>query len=119
VTLLNRLQILAFKQMQKKSPLNHLKKIGFNDFSDKGAIPLLKKVFPNIPIEPKSVLFESDHYSVKENYALVLHNNSDAFGQNIESEGPSSMDGVIGYYSDAACQLRRDRKDLLAQLIGG
>ena len=47
-------------------------------------------------------------------YALVLHNNSDAFGQNIETEGPSSLDGVIGSYSDAACHLERNRENLLS-----
>lgn len=41
---------------------------------------------------------------------LVLHNNSDAFGQNIETEGPNgSLDGAIGTWSSAAASLRRDR----------
>lgn len=114
VTLLNRLQILAFKALRGQSPFTHLKTIGFNDYADKGAIALFKCVFTDKMIVPKQELFREEHYSVKEGYALVLHNNSDAFGQNIETEGPgSSMDGAIGNCSDASCQLQRDRVDLL------
>lgn len=51
------------------------------------------------------------------NWALVLHNNSDAFGQNIETEGETSMDGVIGYNSDAAVQLERGRSDLVNIIV--
>jgi hypothetical protein len=49
---------------------------------------------------------------------LVIHNNSDAFGQNIETE-PSggSLDGVVGEYSSASASLMRDRKDLCDNLI--
>ncbi|GAA6057892.1 hypothetical protein JCM3770_001823 [Rhodotorula araucariae] len=44
---------------------------------------------------------------------IVLHNNSDAFGQNIESEAAGgSLDGVLGAWSDASRGLRRDRVDL-------
>ncbi|GAA6012249.1 hypothetical protein JCM10207_002777 [Rhodosporidiobolus poonsookiae] len=45
---------------------------------------------------------------------LVVHNNSDAFGQNIESEDAGgSVDGVVGWWGDAARALRREREDLL------
>ncbi|GAA5921897.1 hypothetical protein JCM3775_003405 [Rhodotorula graminis] len=45
---------------------------------------------------------------------LVVHNNSDAFGQNIESEAAGgSLDGVLGAWTDASRSLRRDREDLL------
>jgi hypothetical protein len=45
---------------------------------------------------------------------LVIHNNSDGFGQNIETENAfGSLDGAIGANSSAAASLRRDRKDLL------
>lgn len=114
VNILNRLQILAFKSLRGHSPFPHLKTIGFNDYVDKGAIPLLKTVFADKTIVPKQELFRNEHYSVQEGYALVLHNNSDAFGQNIETEEVnSSMDGAIGSCSDASCQLQRDRVDLL------
>ncbi|BGP34020.1 hypothetical protein JCM10296v2_005835 [Rhodotorula toruloides] len=46
---------------------------------------------------------------------LVIHNNSDAFGQNIESEeSGGSLDGVIGCWGDASHALRRERGDLCA-----
>ena len=45
---------------------------------------------------------------------LVVHNNSDALGQNIESEyAGGSLDGVIGAYSSAAGSLMRDREGSL------
>lgn len=45
---------------------------------------------------------------------LVIHNNSDAFGQNIESEeSGGSLDGVVGCWGDASRALRRERRDLV------
>lgn len=118
VNLLNRLQILAFKHLKKSSSFSHLQVIGFNDYSDKKAIKLLTDLFSDKQVVPKQVLFKNNgHYSISDPYALVLHNNSDAFGQNIESEGPSSMDGVIGSYSDAACHLQRNRANLVQYVI--
>jgi hypothetical protein len=41
--------------------------------------------------------------------ALVLHNNSDGFGDNIKNEkGKGSMDAAVGQFSDAAHKLRQD-----------
>lgn len=123
VCILNRLQILALKFLKSEISFVNLKRIGFNDFDDKpeknvsfGAVALLNSVFPNKALSKKE-LFVSGHYSVNEDYALVIHNNSDAFGQNIQSEGPSSLDGVIGTYSDASCQLDRARTDLVKHLL--
>lgn len=48
---------------------------------------------------------------------LVLHNNSDGFGQNIETEGVSSLDGALGVYSSAAAGLHRKRKDLMEVVV--
>lgn len=51
-------------------------------------------------------------------YLLVIHNNSDAFGQNIETEcGAGSLDGAIGTYSNAAACLARGKRDLLTNLV--
>ncbi|BGP18457.1 hypothetical protein JCM10213_003189 [Rhodosporidiobolus nylandii] len=51
---------------------------------------------------------------LKGDETLVLHNNSDAFGQNVESErAGGSVDGVLGEWGDAAAALRRDRRDLM------
>lgn len=120
VDILNRMQILAFQQLKPES-FKNLKKIGFNDYSDKEAVGLYRKVFTNtsgVEICSKASLFQANgKYSEKSPYALVIHNNSDAFGQNIENE-PSggSIDGAIGCYSDAACCLKRSRKDLVSRV---
>jgi hypothetical protein len=116
VSLLNRLQILALKEINATTPLQNLKVIGFNDYMDKGAVPLYKAVFPNKEVVSKSTLFsgQNGEYSRDDGYALIEHNNSDGFGQNIEFEGMSSKDGVLGCCSDAAHSLRRDRPDLIS-----
>ena len=45
---------------------------------------------------------------------LVVHNNSDGFGQNIETEHAlGSLDGAVGSNSSAAASLHRGREDLL------
>ena len=51
-------------------------------------------------------------YSSDKPYALIVHNNSDAFGENIKYEGCSSLDGAIGCYSNAACCLDCERTDI-------
>ena len=111
-TLLNRLQIAAFKVLSEEGLFKNLQRIGYNDYADKGALKLLAGVMGEIPVESKSLALAKC-----KGLALVLHNNSDAFGQNIETEGPTSMDGVIGCYSDAALVLSRSREDLLSTVI--
>lgn len=118
VQLLNRLQMLAFKAVQQKLVFKNLRVVGFNDYADPGAISLFKKIFPDKTVCSKVNLFaDKGYYSGENKLALVLHNNSDAFGQNIETEGPTSMDGVIGSYSDAAWQLDRKRTSLLKHIV--
>lgn len=119
VPLLNRLQLLALKHLSKHTPFNNLKVIGVNNYADKTLPDLYAQVFKEVSVLPKTELFKGENglYSPLGDYALVLHNNSDAFGQNIETEGPTSMDGVIGSQSDAACHLKRDRPDLLAYVV--
>ncbi|CRX38483.1 hypothetical protein [Estrella lausannensis] len=119
VALLNRLQLLALKELNKKSPLVHLKVIGFNGYADPKCLDLYKVVFEDKEVVSKTSLFAGagGKYSFEKAYALVEHNNSDAFGQNIETEGASSKDGVIGVYSDAAHHLQRDRNDLLDYIV--
>lgn len=118
VPILNRMQILAFKQLQNESTFENLKMIGFNDYADKGAINLYRKVFPNKDVVPKAALFQGKdgRYFGQEGAALVEHNNSDAFGNNIKSEGPTSKDGIIGVYSNAALELL-DRPDLMNVVV--
>lgn len=120
-SLLNRLQILAFKYLRLADPtlFNQLKCVGFNGYADPEALELLRQALPNIHVTSKADLYAGAQgkYSGPEGYALVLHNNSDGFGQNIEFEGASSLDGVIGLYSSAACVLKRDRADLLSNVV--
>lgn len=114
--LLNRLQILAFKKLSTTVIFNKMRYIGYNTFSDPTSLECLKKVFANKAI-PKSSLYDANHsYKVPPNCegcALVIHNNSDAFGQNIQTEGLSSLDGVVGFYSNAFIPLLRSRPDLM------
>jgi hypothetical protein len=120
--ILNRLQALAFKNLNREGLFTNMKVIAFNDFRDRSLLPLLGQVFPNKIVVSKSSLFRQNPnpkgtYFGHPNLALVIHNNSDGFGQNIEFEGPSSLDGVIGSFSNAACTLKRDREDLLDHVM--
>lgn len=118
VPVLNRLQLLALKMHHQHSPLENLKVIGFANFADKAAVDLYKVAFQEKAVHAKDELFSNKGlYSMSEDYALVIHNNSDAFGQNIETEGSTSLDGVIGSFSSAANNLSRDRKDLLDYVV--
>lgn len=120
----NRLQLLAFRWFLKENKLNNLKVIGFSDYCDKGIVALYQKVIDEaaLPVEVCSTnqLYDqkTHFYVAKEKYALVKHNNSDGFGQNIETEGGGgSLDAILGQYSDASLALRRDRPDLTKHLV--
>jgi len=114
------------------SAFPHLRVLAFNDYRDAAGLALLRRVFSapahragHVRVVSKASLFDwspaaaggAAQYSGPPSAALVLHNNSDAFGQNIETEGMSSMDGVLGCCSDAAVIVRRERVDL-CQWIG-
>ncbi|GAA5981003.1 hypothetical protein JCM11641_001427 [Rhodosporidiobolus odoratus] len=63
---------------------------------------------------PSLTLATADQIPELEGTMLVIHNNSDAFGQNIETEERGgSVDGEVGWWGDGARALRRDRVDLL------
>lgn len=119
VCLLNRLQLLAFKYLKQNSDFSNLKCIGFNDYADPAIIGLYQQVFPNVKVCKKRSLYSDDDkfYSVKEDYAIVLHNNSDAFGQNIQFEGGvRSLDGALSH-SDAGAQLDREDPNLVRYMV--
>ena len=112
--ILNHLQALAFRSLSKEDLFSHMHVLGFSDYADKGMTALLRKALPRVSVVSQSSLFNaSGVYSGPEGLALVIHNNSDGFGQNIETEGTTSLDGVIGSFSNAASILQRDRADLL------
>lgn len=113
--ILNRLQALAFQSLRDENLFSNMRVLGYGDYADKGMTALMRKALPkSIQVKSQHALFDrKGQYVGPKGLALVLHNNSDGFGQNIEFEGPTSLDGVLGSFSNAACVLKRDRKDLL------
>jgi len=113
--ILNRLQALAFKKLAPEGLFSNMKFLGYNNYADRDMIRLFQKVLPQVKVISQNQLYDLDGplHSGDDKIALVIHNNSDAFGQNIEFEGPTSQDGMIGSFSNAACALKRDRADLL------
>jgi hypothetical protein len=85
-----------------EAPFRNLRVLAFNDYRDRPALTLLSRVFastrPSVRVVSKASLFDfsasalgtARQYTGPAGCALVLHNNSDAFGQNIETEGMSS-----------------------------
>jgi hypothetical protein len=124
--ILNRLQFLALKQLASESRFSNMRAFAFNDYDDRNAISLIEKALssqPHVQVEPKRAFFKGPNRTYRalagtEGALLVLHNNSDAFGQNIETEwATGSMDGAIGAFSSAAGSLRRDRLDLCTRIM--
>jgi hypothetical protein len=123
--LLSRLHGLAIKYVKQAVRIKRLKTIGWDDFGDSTIISLLQIALTGFTVRANSSLFSGGKndglYRAplgEEKATLVIHNNSDAFGQNIETEAPGgSLDGVIGAYSSAAASLLRHRKDLCNNLL--
>lgn len=126
--LIDRLRILAYKHLALSHPslFDTLRYVAFNDFADPRAVDLLRMAFATV--HTRAVSKAALYLGPEETYsgppegemqlALIIKNNSDAFGQNIETEGPgASLDGVIGSYSDASLSLLRHRTDLLKYII--
>jgi len=126
-TILNRLMLLGLMVLSNENHFKNMVIFAFNDYADRGILPLVEKALENqkgVKIMSKVDLFggEGGVYDVKvmkgldrvEECMLVVHNNSDAFGQNIETEGVfGSLDGAVGASSSAAASLERERSDLL------
>jgi hypothetical protein len=124
--LLNRLQFAALKDLSSHNHFSSMKGFAFNDYADASAVNLIRYALvtnPHIQVVPKTALFQGSKGMYKalsgtEGCLLVIHNNSDAFGQNIESEWASgSLDGAIGSHSSTAASLLRDRTDLLDHVM--
>ena len=98
--------------METEVPFRNLRVLAFNDYRDRPALTLLSRVFastrPSVRVVSKASLFDfsasalgtARQYTGPAGCALVLHNNSDAFGQNIETEGMSSS---VTHPTHAAC----------------
>lgn len=125
--ILNRLMLAALKHLSDHYKFENMRVFGFNDYADRGAISLLCSALrkqEHVIVTSKQDLFNGaggaqglydvTHIPQARGAMLVIHNNSDGFGQNIETEAMvGSLDGAIGSSSSAAASLERNRKDLL------
>lgn len=123
--ILNRLMLCGVKSLSEHSIFTNMKIFAFNDYAEPGIMPFVHDALrvQDVKVLRKEDLFQGKGdrglYDVKklggcERAMLVVHNNSDGFGQNIESESSGgSLDGAIGASSSAAASLARERKDLL------
>jgi len=132
-TILNRLLIMALKLVSQENKFNNMRVFGFNDYEDKAALKLLKKALEkqsHIEVCSKKDLFqgkggEYDLGAARDRIPklgkgamLVVHNNSDGFGQNIETEWTAgSLDGAVGANSSGAASLQRQREDLVGWIF--
>ncbi|KZV96857.1 hypothetical protein EXIGLDRAFT_732164 [Exidia glandulosa HHB12029] len=129
--LLVRCQAAALRALLDSSPttLSAMRAFAFNNYADQGALLLFKEALatkaPHVAVVSKSSLFKGGsngrrytptHEGMR-GALLVLHNNSDAFGQNVETEGSSSLDGAIGCASSAAASLHRCHPHLLDHVV--
>jgi hypothetical protein len=124
-TLLNRLFIRALAHIAERNPLPRLRAFAFGDHADPAVVPLVAAALAHLP--QVAVLRRADLFpdppgtytppAGAEGALLLIHNNSDGFGQNIEYEAVTSLDGAIGSYSSAAASLRRDRPDLVDHML--
>ena len=125
--ILNRLMFAALKHLSDHHRFENMRVFGFNNYADRGAMSLLRSALrrqEHVIVTSKQDLFNGaggaqglynvTHIPQASGAMLVIHNNSDGFGQNIETEGMvGSLDGAIGSSSSAAASLERNRKDLL------
>jgi hypothetical protein len=128
--ILNRLMFAALKHLSNDYKFENMRVFGFNNYTDRGAMSLLRSALrkqEHVIITSKQGLFNGaggaggaqglynvTHIPQASGAMLVIHNNSDGFGQNIETEGMvGSLDGAIGSSSSAAASLERNREDLL------
>ncbi|KAM3072992.1 hypothetical protein ACMFMG_008711 [Clarireedia jacksonii] len=122
--LLNRLVIAGLKHLSIFNQFKNLKIFAFNNYAEPGVLSLVSKALEKqkgVYVVDKAQLFKGPEWKYNisafkeaEGAMLVIHNNSDGFGQNIETEEESgSLDGAIGSNSSAAASLERNRVDLL------
>ena len=131
----NRLFLTAVKAVSNHNVLSNMKVFAINDYADHKIADLETNALAAQvgDVDPKTHeggitvrcmakrhvfagkggLYDGKEL-LEEGAMLVVHNNSDGFGQNIETEGMGgSLDGAIGASSSAAASLERSREDLL------
>jgi hypothetical protein len=122
--ILNRLMVAALKHLSDNAQLSGLAVFAFNDYADQGILALVEEALvkqKEVRVVSKAALFKGPDgkYDIRdfesaEGAMLVIHNNSDGFGQNIETESEGgSLDGAIGSNCSGAASLERGREDLL------
>lgn len=128
--ILNHLFLAAVKAVSNHNVFTNMKVFAINDYADKSLVDLANhalaaqatggvghnQIESSISCTGKSQVFNGRgglYGDTVPGAMLVVHNNSDGFGQNIETEGMSSLDGAIGVSSSAAASLERGREDLL------
>jgi hypothetical protein len=125
--ILNRLMLAALKHLSEQQKFANMKVFGFNNYADKNAINLVRLALrkqEHVVVTSKQDLFNGAggvkglydvaHIPQAVGAMLVIHNNSDGFGQNVETEAMvGSLDGAVGSSSSAAASLERSREDLL------
>jgi hypothetical protein len=129
IQLLSLIHVAAIKYVAKNRTFHRCKCIAWADFASPNIVEILQHALrrqPHIVVKRNDALFIGQRPNSEnqgkglyvaprgaEGSVLVIHNNSDAFGQNIESEqSGGSLDGVIGAYSSTAGSLMRSRQDL-------
>jgi hypothetical protein len=130
--ILNRLFLAAVKAVSNHNKFTRMRTFAINDYADKALVSLVlnalatqgsseggssvRCVAKQDLFKGKGGLYGPTHH--EKGAILVVHNNSDGFGQNIETEGMNgSLDGTMGASSSAAASLERNRKDLLDSIF--
>lgn len=134
IQLLSVIHVAAIRYVARNRTFHLCKCVAWADFASPNIVELLQRALrgqPHIMVKRNDALFVSQRPNSEnqgtglyvaprgaEGSVLVIHNNSDAFGQNIESEmAGGSLDGVIGAYSSTAGSLMRSRQDLCNCMI--
>jgi hypothetical protein len=134
IHLLSLIHVAAIQYVAKNRTFHHCKCIAWADFASPNIVGLLQHALrrqPHIRVKRNDQIFVNERPRAQnqgiglyvppsgaESSVVVIHNNSDAFGQNIESEkAGGSLDGVIGAYSSTAGSLMRTRQDLCNCMI--
>lgn len=134
IHLLSLIHVAALQYVAKNRTFHLCKCIAWADFASPNIVDFLQRALrrqPHIRVKRNDQIFVSERPSAQnqgiglyappagaEGAVLVIHNNSDAFGQNIETEkAGGSLDGVIGAYSSTAASLLRTRADLCNYMI--
>ena len=120
--------LLALRRFSDHKRLENMRIFAFNDYSDSSAVALAAKALEmqtKVRVIRKAELFmgvggryDVGYYGDAAASMLVVHNNSDGFGQNIETEkGFGSLDGAVGSISKCCCKFDEGEKGSVGLLM--